>query len=995
LGNLKKSFKQTKMLVGLLAALSPAIDLRTESLHAPLGVDTSFGAGLGLLLSWVPASAPGTRGVATVGFRVELSASAAFEPLVWDSAFVPSNGTSTRAPSSLVLPEDTLFYWRVTWRGCVLAADGEACGGPAEDAPPSAAATFATGLTAVTWGAQEWLSCASVGACDYLRSPVFELPSAPLRATLHLATGGWVEAWVSGARAGGNAALEGSWTQFNKRMPTTAYDVTALLTAGPNAVGLVLGNGWWGHLGHRATAAALLSVELAAGERLTVGTSAGAWRGSAGPITGDDIYDGETYDMSKEIPGWSLGTFDVSGWDATAPVPDPLLAAAARSWQAVQPVVARRDTALPAASVSRPSPTQYVVDFGVNSAGWTRLDLPGGCPSGAALALRHAENLFADGTADQGNLRAAKATDTLRCDGRAAAFTYEPRFTYHGFRYVGVEGWPPPPFPAPTAANFFKVEAHNAVEHGGDATPSALAFTSASPALSVVHDIIRRGQLSNLHGGVPTDCPQRNERQGWMADASVSAESAISSWDMRALYASWLRTIIDAQQSAAENKDCDPHSPVFPDCDGADTDTSPHMAGLYGNRPADPSWGSALDIVFDLVLRYWGDAAWAAALYDPLAAYVEYLLRVAARMNGLVTFHYYGDWLQPNQVASTDYVSQQTSAFNFLRTLRVAINAAAVLGRGDDAERWTARYLEGAAAYNAAFFNASGGGCYGGGRQNEQVYAGFLSLVPGGDAAVPGFVERCLLPAIAANNSHVDTGIISTKYLMPLLSRAGHSALALQLALNEDFPSWAGMALVFNATTVTEHWDPVNNPSGNGMSSRNHPAFGSVGAWLYNALLGVRLGDDATAGFQVPGLPPGAAPPSGRAPGDGYGFARAVVAPEVVADARLAGAAGGLWTAAGWVGAAWALRGGALALNASFPVATRGEVRTPPGGAWAPGSVTIVEAGSGARVWAAGAFVPGAPGVFGGAVCAADRERVCLALGSGDFSLVVTTSADV
>jgi alpha-L-rhamnosidase len=522
------------------------------------------------------------------------------------------------------------------------------------------------------------------------------------------------------------------------------------------------------------------------------------------------IYDGEAYDMSKEIPGWSLGTFDMSGWDATAPVPDPLLAAAARSWQAVQPVVARRDAALPAAGVSRPSPTQYVVDFGVNSAGWTRLVLPGGCPSGAALALRHAENLFADGTVDQGNLRAAKATDTLRCDGRAAAFTYEPRFTYHGFRYVGVEGWPPPPFPAPAAANFFKVEAHNAVEHGGDATPSALAFTSASPALPVVHDIIRRGQLSNLHGGVPTDCPQRNERQGWMADASVSAESAISSWDMRALYTSWLRTIIDAQQSAAENKDCDPKSPIYPDCQGADTDTSPHLAGLYGNRPADPSWGSALDIVYDLVLRYWGDAAWAAEHYDALAAYAEYLLRVAASMEGLVTFHYYGDWLQPNQVPSTDYVSQQTSAFSFLRTLRVAINAAAVLGRGDDAERWTARYLEGVAAYNARFFNVSGGGCYGEGRQNEQVYAGYLSLVPGGDAAVPSFVERCLLPAIAANNTHVDTGIISTKYLMPLLSRVGHSALALQLALNEDFPSWAGMHFAFNQSTITEHWNPIS-----------------------------------------------------------------------------------------------------------------------------------------------------------------------------------------
>jgi alpha-L-rhamnosidase len=973
-------------------ALLPAVDLRVEGLRAPLGVDT-FASALGVLFSWVPAASAGSRGVAVTGFRLEVSSAPDFGAgLVYDSGFVASNASSARAPPS-ALGEDARYYFRVTWRGCELAADGGACAGPASDAPPSSSA-FVTGLAQSTWGLQQWLSCATVGACDYLRSPAFALPAAPLRATLHLCTAGWVEAWVNGQRAGGDAALEGSWTQFNKRMPCTAYDVAPLLAPGTsNALGLVLGNGWWGHLGHRATASALLSIELAAGERLYIGTDAGSWRGSAGPIVADDIYDGEAYEMQREIPGWSLGAFNLSAWDATAQVGamEPLLQEAARSWQAVQPVVARRNSTIAARTVTRPSPAQYVVDFGVNSAGWTRLLLPGGCPAGASVALRHAEVLFPDGTIDQGNYRTAKATDTLLCDGRAQPYEYEPRFTYRGHRFVGVEGWPGPPFPAPTPSMFLKVEVHNAVEHGGDATPSALAFSSASQALPLIHELVRRGQLSNLHGGVPTDCPQRNERQGWMADASVSAESAISSWDMRALYTSWLRTIIDAQGSAVENKDCDPKSPIYPDCQGADTDTSPHMAGLYGNRPADPSWGSALDIVYDLLLRYWGDGAWAEGAYPSLAAYTEYLLRVADASGGLVVFHYYGDWLQPNQVASTELVSQQTSAFNYLRSLRSAINAAAVLGHAEDAERWTARYLAGAAAYNAAFFNASGSGCYGGGRQNEQVYPAYLSLVPGGDAAVPAFVERCLLPAIAANGTHVDTGIISTKYLMPLLSRAGHSPTALALALAEDFPSWAGMSRVFNQTAITEHWNPSSNPSGNSMSSRNHPALGSVGAWLYQALLGVRLGDDATANFQAPGLPPGVPSPTGRLPQDGYGFSRAVVAPEVVEDPRLTGAQGGVWTASGWVGASWLLQAsGILQLNASFPVGVRGEVRTPGGGQWAPSRVTVVEALSGGKtVWAGGAFEAGVPGVFGGGPCSNSGLRLCLAVGSGDYAFVV------
>ena len=407
------------------------------------------------------------------------------------------------------------------------------------------------------------------------------------------------------------------------------------------------------------------------------------------------------------------------------------------------------------------------------------------------------------------------------------------------------------------------------------------------------------------------------------------------------------------------------------------------------------SWGAALDIIFDLIVRYFNRLDFAADNYGALTAYADYLLRVADVEGGLVTFHYYGDWLQPNQVASADIVSQQTSAFNFLRSLRAVINAATVLGRAADVARYTARYLSAAAAYNAAFFNVSGSSCYATGRQNEQVFPAYLSIVPGGDAAVPAFVERCLLPAILANATHVDTGIISTKYLMPLLSRAGRSDVALQLALNEDFPSWAAMGLVFNATTITEHWDPINNPSGNGMSSRNHPALGSVGSWLYQALLGVRLGDDASADFYTPGLPPGVPPPSGRAAQDGYGYARAVVAPEIVDDARMPSARGGTWTLAGWVGSSWVLAGAQqLELNASFPVATaHGEIRTPGGGKWAPARVTITDVASGAAVWRGGAFVPGVDGIYGGASCGLSRDRVCISVGSGEYALVVTSTA--
>jgi len=504
---------------------------------------------------------------------------------------------------------------------------------------------------------------------------------------------------------------------------------------------------------------------------------------------------------------------------------------------------------------------------------------------------------------------------------------------------------------------------------------------------------------------------QRDERQGWMADASVSAESAIGNLDMRAFYASWLRTIVDAQRTTAFH-DCAPASPIYPDCAGADTDTSPHVTGLFGNRPADPSWGAALDILYDLHVRYYSEPAapggagsdptdLPGAFYSAVCAYVDWLLRVAAAQGGLVTFHYYGDWLQPNRVASTEAVSEQTSAFNFLRSLRAGITAAEVQGDAPTSARYTAAYAAAAAVYNTRFFNTSGAGCYGGGTQAEQVFPLYLGLQPGGDGALEGAVVRCLLPAIAANGSHVDTGIISTKYLMPLLSRAGRSDVALALALNEDFPSWGAMARVFGQSTITEHWDPLHNPSGNGMSSRNHPAFSSVGAWLQGAVLGLRLGDAATAEFCAPGPPPGAPPPpwAPAAVSDGFGWSRAVVAPEVVTNPALPGAAGGTWTVRGWAGAAWSYtpphqqqgqQPHALALNASFAPGVRGQVRTP-GAPFAPAATTVVDAATGATVWGAGAFIPNAaPGVWAGAVCGRSGDRVCLSVGSGDYAFVVT-----
>lgn len=277
-------------------------------------------------------------------------------------------------------------------------------------------------------------------------------------------------------------------------------------------------------------------------------------------------------------------------------------------------------------------------------------------------------------------MRSARATDTYTCDGRPEAAVYEPRFTYHGFRYTQVEGWPIGSLGPPPPSAFSKREVHSDVEWASNdpyaAPPPGVTFSS--PVLNNVQSMCARVQTSNLHS-VPTDCDQRDERQGWAADASVSAEEAISNFDMQAFYRRWLLVMADvqvhstmrggrgvsvcgevvreralakvsrralAQSSASTFDDCSTSNPIWPDCNGTVTDTIPHVPGLFGNRPADPSWGAALPIVYDLSLRYYG--AWGAArqLYPVLANYSRFLSRVAAATGGLVTFHYYGDWVR-------------------------------------------------------------------------------------------------------------------------------------------------------------------------------------------------------------------------------------------------------------------------------------------------------------------------------------------------------------
>jgi len=546
---------------------------------------------------------------------------------------------------------------------------------------------------------------------------------------------------------------------------------------------------------------------------LSFGTDA-PWTTGACPIITNDIYTGETYDARLEQRDWLI-TDGASTWPkAVAGKPPPQVVGATLSPELMEPI--RALSLRVPEFVTRTAMGSTILDFGQNIAGWLRLSLRA-CSLGSTVTVRHAEFLYSNRSALYvGNLRAARATDVYIC--RGGAVRHEPRFTYHGFRFAEII--------VTGDVDWSWADQRARVVHSDVKSRSSLRM--ANDVLTKVQEAIRWTQVDNLHS-VPTDCPQRDERQGWMADASVSAEQAVLNFDMRRFYLNWLQVIVDAQQSTYA-RDCDitvPGGGINGTCFGAVTDTSPHPAGVYGHRPADPSWGAALPLLVDLVNRYYGEDD-AVQFVPALHAWAEFLLSM--RQNGTVKYHYYGDWLQPGKVASDPIVSEMSAGFNSI----LAVKIASTLGDSASRSRFASELADMVKVFEATYWNPQVS-AFGDGTQAPQVFALYLG---GLDTTHEGLALKRLLDLL--ERDCIGTGIIATKWLFPVLSRYNRTSLGLRLASGTGFPSW-GYMVANGATTIWEHWDAYHNPSGDVMSSHNHPAFTSIGAWFFTDLVGLRV----------------------------------------------------------------------------------------------------------------------------------------------------------
>jgi alpha-L-rhamnosidase len=739
--------------------------LRCEYLENPMGVDMAKPR-----FFWVLGHTD--RGQVQSAYQILVSTDpGAGAGDTWDSGKVAS-AKSIQVPfAGKALESGKAYFWKVkSW-------DREG-----RESPWSAVARFDTGLL----NKSDWKG-AWIGGKNQLRKE-FALKGRVKRALAHIAGLGYYELRLNGRKAG-NRVLDPAWTTYEKRVLYVTYDVTSFLREGANAVAVTLGNGWY-----KARALLLqLNIELEDGSSVSI-VSDTSWKAADGPIFADSVYDGESYDARRETSGWERPGFEDKDWPAAEAVKGPAGVLSAELMPAIQVV----DTIVPL-KMSSPLPGVYVFDMGQNFSGWARLRVEG--PRGTDVRLRFAEILYDNGTLNQENLRSAQAEDHYILKGTGEEI-WEPRFTYHGFRYVEVTGFPG----TPKLDSIRGRVVHSAVEPVG-------SFAASKDILNGLQRIITWGQKTNLHS-IPTDCDQRDERMGWMGDAQGTAEEAIMNFDMAAFYTNFMRDIRDVQ-----------------DEQGRLSDTVPHV---WGGENADPAWATAYPLIGWYMYQYYGDTRVLGEHYDALKKYVEFLRSRAE--NGLVKFSSYGDW-----VAVEKCPGAIVSSFYYLYDVRILAEAARVLGKAQDATLYDKLAADIRTAFNKEYYNPKTGD-YADGTQTANTLALFLDIPTEKQGGAWG---RLFDNIVYKNNSHLTTGIIGTKYIMELLTRTGNSDLAYDIACKTDYPSW-GYMIANGATTLWELWQKREGPS---MNSHNHPMFGSVGAWLYKALAGINLAP-GTTGFE-------------------------------------------------------------------------------------------------------------------------------------------------
>jgi alpha-L-rhamnosidase len=716
---------------------------------------------------------------------------------------------------------------------------------------------------------------------------VFAVDGPVRRATLHATAHGVYQAEVNG-REVDDEVLKPGWTPYAQRLVHETTDVTQLLVEGENAVGVWLSGGWYcERFGFRAAdlvygaqpaVAVQLVIEYADGRTETV-ASGPDWRATGeGPLTAGGIYAGESFDARRALPGWSAPGFDDSGWapvrvEATTVVPE------ARATPA-----ARRTEEVPVQEVLTTPSGATVLDFGQNLVGWLRITVSG--EAGREVVLRHAE-VLEHGEIATRPLRRAEATDRYTLAGGGPE-TWEPRSTFHGFRYVQVEGWPGELDPAAVVA----VVVHTDMRRTG-------WFESSSELVDRLHENVVWGMRGNfLH--VPTDCPQRDERLGWTGDIQVFAPTATYLFDCDGFLASWLTDLALEQRAQ----------------DGVVPFIVPNVLE-HAATPA-AAWGDAATVIPHVLYERFGDRGVLAAQYDSMRDWVEVLLSLAGPRLLWEGRFQFGDWLDPAAPpdrpgeASTD--KDLVASAHLFRSTDLLARAAALLGRDDDAAHYRKLAEDVRAAFVREYVTPAG-------RMMSDTQTGYaMALVYGivTDPAERRVMGGRLAELVRVAGYRVATGFVGTPIVQDALTGGGHLDAAARMLLQTQCPSWL-YPVTMGATTVWERWDSMLsdgtvNPGQ--MTSFNHYAFGAIADWLHRVVAGLA---PAAPGYREITIAPHPLP----------GLDRARTAHD---------------TPYGRASVGWERRGDTIVVEAQVPANTTATVQL-------PGGTETLSVGSGTHRW--------------------------------------------
>ena len=817
------------LLLGLAVALSqPALaqltpnNLRCEHRTDPLGVDETKPR-----LSWQVTGAG--RNLRQSAYQIEAATNSAFsgKSRLWESGRVATDNTVLISYAGPALTSGQRVYWRVrTWDGA------------GKEGLWSQPAFWEMGLlTPADWqaGNTRWISVLA----DTVRKkagPVAQLRRAFLvnkkiaSARVYATARGLYELQLNGRRVGEDFLTPG-WTSYEKRLQYQVYDVTGQLQSGVNVIGASLTDGWYrGNLvwegqrniyGQRTALLAQIRIRFTDGTEQIIGTD-DAWTSSLdGPIRGSEIYNGETYDARKEQVGWSTASFKPANWQSVQVLDLPLTNLIATVSQPVR----QMEEIKPIRVFKTPSGTQ-VVDMGQNMTGWLRLRVNG--PAGQTIRIRHAEVLDKKGEFYTENLRAAKQLLEYTLGGKGET-TFEPSFTFMGFRYVAIEGWP-----AETpldAAHLTGVVIYTAM-------PPTGTFVCSNTLVNQLQHNIEWGQKGNFVD-VPTDCPQRDERLGWTGDAQAFCRTAGYNRDVAALFTRWLRDVA-ADQSP----------------DGAVPFVVPNVLQKANSElpgwgiATSAGWGDVATIAPYTMYQLYGDQRILERQYASMKAYVDHIHKKAGENLVWKGGSVFGDWLfyhpavnshpEPDGYTNPDMIA---TAF-FAYSTDLVRRTAEILGKTNPKYKADARqYADLHEKIKARFIDeyVTPAGRVSSDSQTAYVLALEFNLLP---ENVRQKAVGHLIADIKSRKNHLSTGFLGTPYLCHVLSENGHPEVGYDLLLQESYPSWL-YPVKMGATTIWERWDGIKPDStfqDAGMNSFNHYAYGAIGDWMYRVVAGIEIG---------------------------------------------------------------------------------------------------------------------------------------------------------